>query len=124
MPVTLSHDAFLDTLRKSGLLEPARLEAFLTAQEETPQPDRARDLARLLVQEGLLTRWQAQQLLLGKSRGFVINGKYRVLEMLGRGGMGTVYLCEHVLLCRLVALKALPQDNGARNASAVDRFYR
>jgi serine/threonine protein kinase len=124
MPVILSHDAFLDTLRKSGLVEASRLEEFLKGQQEEPLPNHSRGLAALLVRKGLLTRWQAQQLLLGKTKGFVISGKYRVLEMLGRGGMGTVYLCEHVLLRRLVALKALPLDTGARSASAVDRFYR
>jgi serine/threonine protein kinase len=126
MPVALSVDTFLDALQKSNLVEPARLQTFLKQQqeEETPLPDGPRQMAALFVREGLLTRWQAQQLLLGKSRGFVINGKYRLLEMIGSGGMGTVYLCEHVLLRRLVALKALPLDKGARNASAVDRFYR
>jgi serine/threonine protein kinase len=124
MPVTISLDAFLDVLSKSQLVEPARLESCLKEQEDRPLPDDPRELATLFVREGLVSRWQAQQLLLGKSKGFVINGKYRVLEILGRGGMGTVYLCEHVLLRRLVALKALPLDKGDRNASAVDRFYR
>jgi eukaryotic-like serine/threonine-protein kinase len=126
MPVALSIDTFLDTLRKSQLVEASRLQTFLKQQEEdeTPLPAEPRAMAVLLVREGLITRWQAQQLLLGKSRGFVINGKYRLLEMLGSGGMGTVYLCEHVMLRRVVALKALPLDKGARNASAVDRFYR
>src|SRR5262249_5139477 len=126
MPVALSVDSFLDVLRKSNLVEPARLQTFLKQQqeEEKPLPETPRELAVLFVREGLLTRWQAQQLLLARSRGFVLNGKYRLLEMLGRGGMGTVFLCEHVLLRRLVALKALPLDKGTRNASAVDRFIR
>jgi serine/threonine protein kinase len=124
MPATVSLDTFLDVLSKSGLVEPTRLETWLKEQEGTPLPDDSRRLAALLVREGLLSRWQAQQLLLGKSRGFVINGKYRILEMIGRGGMGTVYLCEHILLQRLVALKALPLDKSVQNASAVDRFYR
>jgi serine/threonine protein kinase len=37
--------------------------------------------------------------------GQLIAGRYRVVELLGRGGMGEVYLAEHVLLRHLVAIK-------------------
>ena len=50
-------------------------------------------------------------------------GKYRVLERLGSGGMGTVYLCEHLLVGRRVAVKVLP-NNLAANPSTLARFYR
>jgi serine/threonine protein kinase len=53
---------------------------------------------------GLLTRFQAAQLLRGKWQGFSI-GKYRVLDLLGSGSRGNVYLCEHTLLWRRVAVK-------------------
>jgi serine/threonine-protein kinase len=37
--------------------------------------------------------------------GQLIAGRYRVVELLGRGGMGEVYLAEHVLLRHRVAIK-------------------
>ncbi|HEY1208507.1 MAG TPA: hypothetical protein VGE85_04000, partial [Terracidiphilus sp.] len=37
--------------------------------------------------------------------GTLIRGKYRIVRQLGRGGMGTVYLAEHILLGRQRALK-------------------
>ena len=37
--------------------------------------------------------------------GTVIRNKYRIVRALGHGGMGTVYLAEHLLLGRLRALK-------------------
>src|SRR5207247_2635245 len=66
----------------------------------------------------------AGQLLSGKWRGFLIaGGKYKLLQLLGVGGMGKVYLCEHVRMKRLVALKVLPHDQ-TKDEGAVERFNR
>ena len=48
-------------------------------------------------------------------------GKYAIRGILGKGGMGAVYLAEDVELSRLVALKILPKDK-AQNATLVKRF--
>jgi len=42
--------------------------------------------------------------------GTVIRGKYRIVRLLGRGGMGTVYLAEHILLGRKRALKFISSE--------------
>ena len=63
-----------------------------------------------MVHAGLLTEFQARQILGGKHPDFFIAGKYRILELLGRGGMGSVFLCEHLRMRRLVAVKVLPQE--------------
>ncbi|MHB8877647.1 MAG: protein kinase domain-containing protein, partial [Myxococcaceae bacterium] len=49
-------------------------------------------------------------------------GSYRVVRHLGRGGMGTVYLAEHVEIQSKVALKLL-HPHLARDPSLVRRFF-
>lgn len=122
MPPPMTTDDFLELAAKSGVLERKTATDFLQDHPEG-QPQTPKDLAALLVREGLLTRFQADHLLAGKWRGFVISGKYRLLQRVGAGGMGCVYLCEHILMRRRVALKVLPVAQ-AEDPAALDRFYR
>jgi len=55
--------------------------------------------------------------------GVVIADRYRIVEPLGRGGMGVVYKVEHARIGKLMALKILTGELG-RNAELVARFKR
>ncbi|HEX4458343.1 MAG TPA: protein kinase, partial [Polyangia bacterium] len=52
-----------------------------------------------------------------------IADRYRVIRKLGEGGMGVVYLAEHVFIEKKVALKILSEDF-ARKAELVARFMQ
>lgn len=89
----------------------------LLAESEAFSPSR---LAHGLVGAGILTQWQANKLLAGKSRGFHL-GSYRLLRPLGKGGMGIVYLGEHHVMKRLMALKILP-PHAVASEKRIERF--
>ncbi len=55
--------------------------------------------------------------------GQVLDGRYRVEELIGEGGMGRVYLAEHVEIGRRVAIKILHPVYG-RMPDLVERFRR
>ncbi|MBX7223331.1 MAG: protein kinase [Blastocatellia bacterium] len=52
----------------------------------------------------------------------VIDGKYRLISCLGRGGMGSVYRAEHIHLGRPFAVKTVLPDFASRDPTAIDRF--
>ncbi|MGH7440847.1 MAG: serine/threonine-protein kinase, partial [Polyangiaceae bacterium] len=54
--------------------------------------------------------------------GDVVEGKYRVGELLGSGGMAWVFRATHLALGQTVALKVLRVDPGADNSRLVARF--
>ncbi|HID75930.1 MAG TPA: serine/threonine protein kinase [Planctomycetaceae bacterium] len=123
MPVELAVDKFLTLLQRSGVVPEKQLEQLIEEFSGPDSPlDTAEKIAEELVSRDILTRWQANMLLQGKHRGFIL-GSYRIMKPLGRGGMGAVYLAEHLLMRRRCAIKVLP-SNYDRESSALDRFYR
>ncbi|MBI3407626.1 MAG: protein kinase, partial [Planctomycetes bacterium] len=123
MPAPASADEFLDLVHKSRVADEKRLSACLEKLHANGEfPSDPAHLANLLISDGILTEFQADNLLEGRYRGFSI-GKYKLLARIGSGGMGQVYLCEHPLMRRRVAVKVLPPAKAADEASR-ERFYR
>ena len=111
-------------LERSGII-PAERFSSLAREFEEPQGDspNAEQIANALVERSVLTRWQADQLLDGKYKGFIL-GPYRILRPLGQGGMGTVFLAEHQMMRRRCAVKVLPAKRVQTQPALLEWFYR
>lgn len=105
MEAPLVAESFLALLKKSGLL-PVEEVALAVESFALGDAPNTKDVARAFVRAGLLTRFQAERLLEGRYRGFFID-RYKVLEILGAGGMACLYLAEDMQSGEYVALKVL-----------------
>lgn len=123
MPAEPAVADFLDVVRRSGIVPENQLEQLLEEFRTRTDLDTPAKTADELVAREVLTRWQADKLLQGKFRNFVL-GPYRIMRPLGRGGMGTVYLAQHSVMRRYCAIKVLPSRSSKDESSMLDRFYR
>ena len=104
-------EAYLNLLEQSRLMSARQMEKLrqsITLNDDTT----AEELARLLVQKRVLTPFQAERLLEGRYRGFVID-RFRIREILGIGGMGCVFIAEDPEGGNKVALKVLSSQHAA-----------
>lgn len=113
---------FLEHVLRIGLLRPNVVEAFLVNKaEHLGDLDSAQLFGDALVEAGLLTQYQLDRLLAGSTHGLLL-GNYRVLDRIGAGAMGVVFLGEHTMMNRRVAIKVMPFDDDSP-AEYLDRFY-
>ena len=119
----LQLDDFAEKVALSGLVSTAELTQARAQVEPKPAADASLRLARLLVQQGLLTTYQARKLLAGATRGFFLGG-YRILSPLGEGGTGKVFLAVNEQTFGKVAIKVLPPRKALEEAGSLVRFRR
>lgn len=113
---------YLERLLKIQLLTPFGLRLFLDqASESLSEYENGDILGQALIRAGLLTEYQYERIVAGSVHGLVM-GNYRVLDRLGAGSMAVVFLAEHFLMKRRVAVKVLPVDEDCAPA-LLERFY-
>ena len=99
---------FVWDLRRSNLIDRGRLEQvvgeFLQKNPRAEPPA----LADYLVAQGILTPFQSERLLQGKTQGFVL-GPFTLMDALGSGSMGTVYKAHNKTDNQWYAVKVLPR---------------
>lgn len=126
----LSVKSLLDLIKRSKLISEDELAGGFAEFRERHEGDpldetsqvSAREFADFLIERNLITSWQSEKLLEKKYKGFFV-GKYKLLGHLGTGGMSSVYLAEHTIMKRLVAIKVLPKGR-IEDSSYLARFYQ
>ena len=56
--------------------------------------------------------------------GSVVDGKYEIKELLGQGGMGSVYMAEHTSTGRRCAVKVINAGDLVKDKNVLSRFER
>ena len=99
-----------------------RLLRFRCASEPQPVSVEVEDrlLRTLLIEQGALTEYQAEQLSIGQTK-FTL-GPYVITEFIAQGGMGHVFKAIHKVMGREVAVKTLPA--GRLTPATLDGFTR
>ncbi|MCE9526660.1 MAG: serine/threonine protein kinase [Planctomycetales bacterium] len=120
----LSAENFIDYVERSGLVEEDQLAKSLEALKAKhggKLPEDSELVANHLINANLITQWHADKIQDRKYKGFRL-GKYKLLRLIGTGGMSSVYLAEHVLMKRQRAIKVLPKSR-VNDSSYLARFH-
>ena len=117
MPVAL--EQFVKNLTDSGVLSAGKLEHFLPPKAS---PKSAEGLAKELVRQKQLTKYQAAEIYQGRAKSLIL-GNYTILDKIGAGGMGQVFKAQHRRMERVVAIKMLPAAM-LKDPAAAARFQR
>lgn len=115
-------DEFVKQVTSSGLMSSDDVLAFVDAIPAESRPSDGEALARELVKQKKLTRFQAEQIYANMGASLTL-GNYVILDKLGQGGMGMVLKAEHKRMKRLVAIKVM-SPGAVKTPDALKRFHR
>lgn len=113
---------FLTDLARLRLITSDEMRTFLESRMDRLGEYRsAIEIGQSLVEAEHITEFQLERVVNGQTHGLHL-GNYLVLDQVGSGGMGTVYLGKHSLMKRRVAIKVMPVDDDC-HPSLLERFY-
>ncbi|TWU08735.1 Serine/threonine-protein kinase PknB [Symmachiella macrocystis] len=112
---------FVDSVVKSGLLSREQINIVTEAASEVELS--CAEKAKLLVERGMLTAWQVEQISADKAQYLIVAERYRLLERLGHGSMGTVYRAYDPQMACDVAIK-FPKARAFKKPRMLIRFRR
>ena len=99
---------FVWDLRRSNLIDRGQLDQVIGEYLQKNPGAEPPALAEYLIGQGILTDFQAERLLQGKTQGFVL-GPFTLMDSLGTGSMGTVYKARSKTDNDWYAVKVLPR---------------
>src|SRR5256714_10872914 len=99
---------FVWDLRRSNLIDRGQLDQIVGEFLQTHPRAEPPALAEFLIGKGILSQFQADRLLQGKTQGFVL-GPFTLMDSLGAGSMGTVYKAQSKTDGGWYAVKVLPR---------------
>src|SRR2546421_2862684 len=99
---------FVWDLRRSNLIDRGQLDQVVGEFLQTHPGAEPPALAEFLIGKGILSQFQADRLLQGKTQGFVL-GPFTLIDALGAGSMSTVYKAQSKTDNNWYAVKVLPR---------------
>lgn len=117
--MALELNQFVKLLEDTGIFPGDTIKELINSPQS---PKNAEDLAKELIRQKKLTKFQAEELWKGRAKSLSL-GNYILLDKIGAGGMGQVFKAQHRKMQRLVAVKLLPLHL-TKDKNAIARFER
>ena len=122
LQATSDSHVLLSRLASAAVLSDRHLRELRETVESNAETSSTEAIIESLVKSNHLTKFQAEQLLLGHESQLRL-GNYLILDDLGRGGMGQVFRTRHERMKREVALKMLSPES-TESKEMLQRFER
>ncbi|MBR5710541.1 MAG: protein kinase [Thermoguttaceae bacterium] len=119
-------EQLIENFPRTKLIEDDQWESLKQEWQQTADDSVKTDVdafLQFLVDKEAITPWHMENLLSGKYKGFFL-GSYKLLKHVGAGGMSSVYLGEHTMMGRQVAIKILPRSRVSSDTSYLQRFMQ
>jgi hypothetical protein len=113
----MSVDDFFLVLEKSSLLAAEQIQA---ARQQAAGESDPKVVARKLLSDGLLTKWQARQLLHGRYA--LTMGPYKLLDQSVGDGVARTFLVQHGKSGQKAELRSLSRSHAAESPEAIEQF--